>query len=318
MGIETDVRNLATDMGREVGTAGHDDARGYILGRIHDMGITPYLPGGLEASYSSNDQEFCNLLGVLPGEDPSLPPVLLGAHYDAVEGTPGADDNAAAVAVLLEVAGILGQERLPRSVILAFFDAEEPPNFLSPSMGSIRCFEDQLLGPVHAAVIMDLVGHDVPIPGLEDLLFVVGLESNEGLGEVIQSCPVDPDIRIVPTLNRYVGDLSDHHVFRQNEVPYLFLSCATWQHYHQPTDTPDKLNYPKVEAIARYLARLTVEISSNPLSGAFEGYDSTDIELEFIRDSLGSVLSGMGVPRPPENRQEISQLVSTMMAQFGL
>ena len=318
MGIETDVRNLATDMGREVGTAGHDDARGYILGRLHDMGIAPYLPGGFEASYSWDDQEFCNLLAVLPGEDTSLPPVLLGAHYDAVEGTPGADDNAAAVAVLLEVAGILGQERLPRSVMVAFFDAEEPPNFLSPSMGSIRCFEDQLLGPVHAAVIMDLVGHDVPIPGLEDLLFVVGLESNEGLGEVIQSCPVDPEIRIVPTLNRYVGDLSDHHVFRQNDVPYLFLSCATWQHYHQPTDTPDKLNYKKVEAIARYLVRLTVEISGNPLAGAFEGYDSTDIELGFIRDSLGPVLSGMGVPRPPENRQEISQLVSTMMAQFGL
>ena len=318
MGIETDVRNLATDMGREVGTAGHDDARGYILDRLHDMGIAPYLPGGFEASYSSDDQEFCNLLAVLPGEDASLPPVLLGAHYDAVEGTPGADDNAAAGAVLLEVAEILGQERLPRSVLLAFYDAEEPPNFLSPSMGSIRCFEDQLLGPVHAAVIMDLVGHDVPIPGLEDLLFVVGLESNEGLGEVIQSCPVDPDIRIVPTLNRYVGDLSDHHVFRQNEVPYLFLTCATWQHYHRPTDTPDKLNYKKAEAIARYLARLTMQVSGNPLAGAFEGYDSTDIELGFIRDTLGPVLSGMGVPRPPEDRQEIGLMVSMMMAQFGL
>ena len=51
MGIETDVRNLATDMGREVGTAGHDDARGYILDRLHDMGIAPYLPGGFAASY---------------------------------------------------------------------------------------------------------------------------------------------------------------------------------------------------------------------------------------------------------------------------
>ena len=47
MGIETDVRNLGTDMGREVGTAGHDDARGYILGRLHNMG-TPHTC--LEAS----------------------------------------------------------------------------------------------------------------------------------------------------------------------------------------------------------------------------------------------------------------------------
>ena len=61
-----------------------------------------------------------------------------------------------------------------------------------------------------------------------------------------------------------------------------------------------------------------MEISGNPLAGAFEGYDSTDIELGFIRDTLGPVLSGMGVSRPPENRQEISELVSTMMVQFGL
>ena len=61
-----------------------------------------------------------------------------------------------------------------------------------------------------------------------------------------------------------------------------------------------------------------MEISGNPLAGAFEGYDSTDIELGFIRDTLGPVLSGMGVPRPPEDRQEISQMVSMMMAQFGL
>jgi len=73
-----------------------------------------------------------------------------------------------------------------------------------------------------------------------------------------------------------------------------------------------------VGAIAWYLVRSTTEISYNPLVGEFEGYDSTNIELGFIRDTLGPVLFGMGVSRPPENRQEISQLVSTMMVQFGL
>ena len=62
----------------------------------------------------------------------------------------------------------------------------------------------------------------------------------------------------------------------------------------------------------------TVQVSGSPLAGAFEGYDSTDIELGFIRDTLGPVLSGMGMPRPPEDRREISQLVSMMMVQFGL
>ena len=340
MGIEADVKELATDMGRAVGTAGHEAARRYIVDRLGSIGVEPYLPQGFGAGYEGDafydlgrsmypeedlddvsqrgTQDFCNLLAVLPGEDTSLTPVLLGAHYDAVEGTPGADDNAAAVAVLLEVAASLKREQLQRSVIFAFFAAEEPPHFLLPSMGSIRFFEDQRLGPIHAAVIMDLVGHDVPVPGLEDLLFVMGMESNEGLGEVLQGCPAEPGIRVLPTLNEYVGDMSDHHIFRLNEVPYLFLSCATWQHYHQPTDTTDKLNYRKIEAIARYMARLTMQISSNPLAGEFEGYDTTSIEVGFIKDTLGPALSGLGMPRPPENRQEISQLVSTMMVQFGL
>ena len=63
-------------------------------------------------------------------------------------------------------------------MILAFFDAEEPPHFLQPTMGSIRFYEDQLQDEIHCAVIMDLVGHDVPVQGLEDLLFITGMESD--------------------------------------------------------------------------------------------------------------------------------------------
>ena len=57
--------------------------------------------------------------------------MLLGAHYDTCDSLPGADDNAAAVAVLLDVAAQMPHETLERSVMLAFFDAEEPPHFLS-------------------------------------------------------------------------------------------------------------------------------------------------------------------------------------------
>ena len=76
---------------------------------------------GFGAAYRHGEQDFCNLLA----------PVLLGAHYDTCDSLPGADDNAAAVPVLLEVAAQMVDETLERSVILAFFDAEEPPHFLS-------------------------------------------------------------------------------------------------------------------------------------------------------------------------------------------
>ena len=85
-------------------------------------------------------------------------------------------------------------------------------------------FEDQRISDIHCAVIPTLVEHDVPVPGLKDFLFITGTETYSVLGEVIQSCKVDEAIRVLPTLNRYVGDMSAHHIFGVNQVPYLFLS----------------------------------------------------------------------------------------------
>ena len=84
-------------------------------------------------------------------------------------------------------------------------------------------FEDQQISDIHCAVITDLVEHNVPVPGLVDVLFITGTETDSVLGEVIQSCKVDEAIRVLPTLNRYVGDISAHHIFWVNQVPYLFL-----------------------------------------------------------------------------------------------
>ena len=85
-------------------------------------------------------------------------------------------------------------------------------------------FEDQQISDIHCAVITDLVEHNVPVPGLVDVLFITGTETDSVLREVIQSCKVDEAIRVLPTLNRYVGDMSAHHIFGVNQVPYLFLS----------------------------------------------------------------------------------------------
>ena len=86
---------------------------------------------GFEAAYRHGEQDFCNPLAQVPGKSLSLAPVLLGVYYDTCDSLTGADDNAAAVPVLLEVAAHMADETLERSVILAFFDAEEPPHFLS-------------------------------------------------------------------------------------------------------------------------------------------------------------------------------------------
>ena len=295
MSIEADVNILATDIGRSTGSAGHLAAKQYLLERLSALSLEPYKNGSFEASYRSNGQDYSNILATIEGTDPDLSPVLLGAHYDAVEGTPGADDNAVAVAILLDIAEKLEPHPLRRTIIFAFFDAEEPPNFLTTSMGSIRFFEEQREDDIHCAIIMDLVGHDVPMQDFEDLVFVTGTESHRGLADTIESVLPFDGIRALPLLNEYVGDLSDHHIFRVNEVPYLFLSCGIWAHYHRDTDTPDKLNYQKAGTISEFVTRLAEDISTRPLEGLSGGYDTSDIEAKYINQVLKWVLPPGGI-----------------------
>ena len=257
-------------------------------------------------------------MGRLPGKNPDLDPVLLGAHYDTCGPFPGAGDNAAAVAVLLSAASHLIEHPADRDIILAFFDAEEPPFFLEPTMGSIRFYEDQRRERIHCAVVMDLVGHDVPIHGLEDLLFITGMESDPELAALLRETEPSSSVRIVPILNSYAGDLSDHHIFRVNRCPYLLLTCGRWEDYHEPSDTPDKLNYEKIEAIARYLCALTAGVSFANLQGPFEGYDSTATEVYFLGKTVQPFLDNMGLDLQLRTRRDIDWLVEFMLTNFGL
>ena len=316
--IRDDVTRLAQPQGRMVGTSGHDAAAEYLTGRLSQLGIDPYVGESFALTYGVEGQRFTNLVGQIPGADPNLPPVLLGAHYDTCGPYPGADDNAAAVAGVLSVAERLVHTQVERTVIFALFDAEEPPHFLESSMGSIRFYEDQRVGPIHCAIILDLVGHDVPVTGLSDLLLIFGMESDPGLERIVQNCAPTNAIRTVPTLNRYVGDLSDHGVFRVNKRPYLFLTCARWDHYHEASDTPDRLNYAKIQAIAEYVQALIGGVSDSDLNGPFENYSTLETELHFLRQIVEPVVRDMGIPISLRSRQDIDSLIGLLAYQFDL
>jgi acetylornithine deacetylase/succinyl-diaminopimelate desuccinylase-like protein len=148
-----------------VGSPGHQKACQYLAGRLEEIGCVPFAGDSFELPYQSRGVSFCNLAGVIPGRKRRLAPLLVGAHYDSVIAAPCADDNAAAVAIALAVgAWAAEQGGLDRDLIVAIFDAEEPPYFHTPSMGSERFWHDQREGrSIHAAIIMDLVGHDVSI-----------------------------------------------------------------------------------------------------------------------------------------------------------
>lgn len=206
--LEHDVRALATPEGQMTGTAGHRAARAFLERRLANAGLEPYEGASFALPYRVSGTELASLVGVAAGRDRELDPILIGAHYDTAGPYPGADDNAAAVAIALAVAERLTANAADRDVVVALFDAEEPPWFHTPSMGSTWFRTHQQRGRMHAALIMDLVGHAVPIPGAEDVLFVTGVESDPGLQQTILERPRLDDLRVVTALNRYVGDMS--------------------------------------------------------------------------------------------------------------
>lgn len=64
------------------------------------------------------------------------------------------------------------------------------------------------------------------MPFISNVVSVTGAESHPALTSVIQKHTRPPGLKIVPTPNRYAGDMSEHGAFREGGVPYLFLPCG--------------------------------------------------------------------------------------------
>src|SRR5688572_8506064 len=240
--------------GRAPGTPGGEAARRYVVEAFRDAGLDPYeqrVPGCGGA----------NVLAKIRGDVERY--VLVGAHFDHL-GTIGrdvyygADDNAAAVAVLVEVGRALAAERHGRGVIIAAFDAEEPPHFLTGAMGS-RAFVAANRDPIDFMVCMDLVGHrlgsDLVPDEVGDSLFALGAERSPGTFDLVSSLKrSEPGVIVRPADAEIVPPLSDYEPFWERRIPFLFLSAGRSRVYHTPEDTPDKLDYGKIAATARWLA----------------------------------------------------------------
>lgn len=288
--LMNDTYALARPEGRKPGTVGHLKAQAHILKRFTELGLEPYAdaagyrhPYRLSRPFRTHTH-MTNIVGVVPGRDRSLDPILIGAHYDSVIESYCADDNAAAVAVMLDIAGRIAEVPLDRDVIVAAFDGEEPPTYLSPDMGSTRFVEDVLRTPVHLAVVMDLIGHRVAM-GDPDLMVVTGVESHPDLIEAV-SAPLLPTVIVQ---NSRVGDMSDHHAFRLAGMPFLFWSSGEWSHYHTEDDTPDLIDYDKAHVLS-YQIEGVMRRADGLEMGDAEYWDISDMEAATLTEHVGALI----------------------------
>lgn len=105
--------------------------RSYLKLQLGEMGLEIS-----EQHFSTTQRRAMNLEVVLTGKRPDLPTLVVGAHYDSVPGTPGADDNASAVAILLEIVRTYYGRKPKRTIRFVFYDCEEAPHFNLGEMGS--------------------------------------------------------------------------------------------------------------------------------------------------------------------------------------
>ena len=208
----------------------------------------------------------------MPGESERT--ILVAAHFDHLgkgQGGDvywGADDNAAGVGIILDVARQLRGRSLGKRVLFCAFDAEEPPHFMNATMGSQYFVRDPPvpLGSIDMMICLDLMGHAIGREGLpEDVrrsVFALGAEKSTGTGAIVDRVSAATEgVRVRRIGSDVIPPLSDYYAFEEAEVPFLFLTCGRWKHYHTVTDTPEKLDYRKMIASADFLSALIVELS---------------------------------------------------------
>jgi hypothetical protein len=256
--------------GRAAGSPGGAAARAGLEATFGDLSLGP---AGEHGGYAQTLPRGANLLARIPGGDPrrAAEVVVIAAHHDHLGERGGkiylgADDNASGVAVLLELARRLAAAPPARSVLIAAFDAEEPPAYLGEAMGSIHWMAHPTVprAQVVAMLAMDLMGGNL-WPGARTPLYVMGRETIAAA-----TSPVLPDVDVATRAMhlRLVEDLpggrqafSDHGAFFAAQIPVLLFSTGRSPHYHRVSDTPDTLDLEKlagalavVEAHLRWLA----------------------------------------------------------------
>jgi hypothetical protein len=202
--------------------------------------------------------------------------IVVGAHYDTVPGSPGADDNASGVAVLLELARLV-----PSGVRFVAFANEEMPYFLGPEMGSF-VYARERGGKVRAMFSLEMLGYYSDAPGSQSYPAPLGLfypgraDFIAFVGDLGARRLVRESIRIFREKARFPSEgvaapgfipgiaWSDHWSFRKHGYPAVMITDTAFNrypHYHRASDTPDKLDYERMARVTLGLAEMLNEFA---------------------------------------------------------
>lgn len=232
-------------------------------------------------NYNLLDRAVKNIIATKLGIHRPEEIIIIGAHYDTCFN-PGADDNASAVAGLIELARFISDKKTSRTIRFIAFVNEEPPFFKTEDMGS-RVYvkaAKQAKDDIKAVLILESIGYysDKPnsqqypplfglfYPNKANFIAVVGnFNSRRLVKDVVSSfrSKTDFPIESVTTFGFVPGvDFSDHWSFWEEGYPAVMITDTAFYrnpNYHRSSDTYEKLNY---ESMAEVVKGLTAVLTT--------------------------------------------------------
>ena len=275
------VQTLATEVGeRHVHRPDALDAAAhYIESELAAIGFAVN-----RQTYRVQGVACANLEVVLPGQRWPDESIVVGAHYDTVEGSPGADDNASAVAALIEIARLLKGRALARTLKLVAFVNEEPPFFFFGQMGSqvyARAARHRKEA-IRLMISLEMLGYYRDAPGSQAypplfrhfhpdrgnfIAFVSNLRSRGVMRQAARAFRRHSafPLETSATFGWIPGVAwSDHLAFwRENYPAFMCTDTAFLRNpnYHSANDTPDTLDYRRLAQLTEGLAAMCATLA---------------------------------------------------------
>jgi Zn-dependent M28 family amino/carboxypeptidase len=255
-------------------------AAGYIRNTLEDTG---YVVN--DQPFTSRGQTVNNIEAILPGHGAAEEIIVVGAHYDSVADSPGADDNASGVAAMLELARLLAGTALPRTVRFVAFANEEAPFFYGDEMGSnLYAARAQAQGEsIEAMLSLETVGYYTDQPGSQGYPFPFSLfypDTGNFIGFVgnLSSRPlVRKAVAAFRTSTAFPSEgvaapsgiegihWSDHWSFWEAGYPAIMVTDTApfrYPYYHTSMDTPGQLDYTGLARVTSGLAEVVGVLAS--------------------------------------------------------
>lgn len=210
--------------------------------------------------------------------------IVVGAHYDSVIGSPGANDNASGVAALLEMARLLAGKKLSITVRFVAFVNEEPPFFQTEEMGSLVYAHrsGQLEEDIKAMLSIETIGfysrekgsqhYPFPFsffyPSTGNFIgFVANLSSRDLVHQAIEifrrNTAFPSEGVAAPGWITGIG-WSDHWSFWQEGYPAIMITDTAlfrYHHYHTMEDTHDKIDYEQMSRVVAGITKVVLELA---------------------------------------------------------